>query len=145
MTGYELEDEIILRTEKNLQAIKKLRKQGEEVFEVTQLINSLLGLLVYPRERIIEKVQEISWEMLKCEGWPLPTGINAQVSDLNQLVRKMRNALVHFNFDLLQSQGEIVGMRFFSRPGRDNWVGEYKIDQLEKFVFMLLDQIKNVS
>lgn len=42
------------RTQKNLEFIEKTKRDSPfiEVFEVTQLINSLLGLLVFPKEYI---------------------------------------------------------------------------------------------
>ena len=39
------------RTRKNLRAIEDLQAKGGEAYEVTQLVNSMLGLLVFPRER----------------------------------------------------------------------------------------------
>jgi hypothetical protein len=72
MSDYKLEDEFISRTEKNLRAVEKLSQDGESVYEVTQLINSLLGLLVYPRERFFETIPEITWETMIKQGWPLP-------------------------------------------------------------------------
>ena len=41
------------RTEANLQTIRRLAKEGgaTPAFEVTQLVNSMLGLLVFPQQR----------------------------------------------------------------------------------------------
>ncbi len=36
------------RTRKNLEAIDRLHAEGRQVYEVTQLVNSTLGLLVFP-------------------------------------------------------------------------------------------------
>ena len=38
------------RVKKNLEFIAKQRAQGTEVHEVTQLVTSLLGLIIYPYE-----------------------------------------------------------------------------------------------
>ena len=44
------------RTRKNLVAIRNLKSAGADVFDLTQLINSLLGLLVFPRERYVDRI-----------------------------------------------------------------------------------------
>ena len=147
MSGYELEDEFISRTEKNLRAIEKLSQKGESVYEVTQLINSLLGLLVYPRERFFETIPEITWETMIEQEWPLPTGENAQVSGLKQLIRYMRNAVAHFDIEFIADNNEIVGIRFKNEGAIDEdsktqpWIGEYRLEALKSFVDMFLDHI----
>lgn len=146
MSNYKLEDEFISRTEKNLRAIEKLSREGESVYEVTQLINSLLGLLVLPKERF-KTIPEITQETMIKEGWPLPTGENAQVSGLKQLIRYMRNAVAHLNIEFIADNNEIVGIRFKNYATRDEgrkiplWIGEYRLESLEKFVDMFLDHI----
>ena len=42
------------RTRANLRAIERLGTEGVEAYETTQLLNSMLGLLVFPREEFIE-------------------------------------------------------------------------------------------
>jgi len=80
------------------------------------------------------------------EGWPLPSGDNAHVSNLKQLVRNMRNAVAHFNIELVNDGNEIIGIRFSSyhRKGQ-NWTGVYDIASLRKFVDMFLDHIQSSS
>ena len=146
MQNFDLEDEFIARTQKNLIAIECLKEKGVEVYEVTQLLNSMLGLLIFPRARFFEKIQDKSWDLMDKEGWPLPSGDNAHVSNLKQLVRNMRNAVAHFNIELVNDGNEIIGIRFSSyhRKGQ-NWTGVYDIASLRKFVDMFLDHIQSSS
>lgn len=37
------------RTRKNLKAIERLLADNQDVYETTQLVDSMLGLLVFPR------------------------------------------------------------------------------------------------
>ena len=62
------------RTRTNLRALERLRAQGHEVFEVTQLINSMLGLLVFPREEFVGRIPRIPLADLSTQGWPVPKG-----------------------------------------------------------------------
>jgi hypothetical protein len=146
MTSYELEDELISRTLDNLRAVEKLSQEDKSVYEVTQLINSLLGLLVYPKERL-RKIPEITWETMIKEGWPLPTGEKAQVKDLKKLIWNMRNAVAHFNIELITNENGIEGIRFknYSSSDKDRekplWIGEYRLEPLKRFVYMFLDHI----
>ena len=144
-----MEDEFILRTELNLRAIEKLSAQGESVYEVTQLINSLLGLLVYPREVFFNNIPRITRETMIEEGWPLPDEQIAQIQDLKTLVKNMRNAVAHFNIELINNGNAIEGLKFKNYAQDDKerakplWIGVYKLAPLKRFVDMFLDRISN--
>ena len=66
--------EIARRTEKNLQFIRaEFDRLGEDspVHVVTQLVNSLLGMVILPREQYLELRNEVTkLEQLVSEGWP---------------------------------------------------------------------------
>ncbi len=149
MTGFELEDEFIARTQKNLIAIECLKDKGGEVYEVTQLLNSMLGLLIFPRERFYKKIQPKSWDEMVEEGWPLPSGDNARVSDLEQLIRNMRNAVAHCNFKVMTEHDEISSIEFKSFRDRQRkrllWTGVYDVASFRKFVYMFLDHLQRSS
>ncbi|GAA5343239.1 MAG: hypothetical protein canaca05_07390 [Anaerolineaceae bacterium] len=147
MSDYKLEDEFISRTEKNLRAIEKLSREGESVYEVTQLINSLLGLLVYPKENFFDEIPEITRETMINQGWPLPDEEISQIQNLRDLVKNMRNAVAHINIEFSANKNEIEGIRFknyaIHDKDRENplWIGEYRLEPLKSFVDMFLDHI----
>ena len=144
MSNFDLEDEFIARTQKNLRAIECLKEKGGEVYEVTQLLNSMLGLLIFPKERrLYEKIQPKSWDTMVEEGWPLPSGDNAHVSDLEELIRHMRNAVAHCKFNLTTDHDEISSIEFRDIPSF--WTGVYDVASLRKFVYMFLDHIQSSS
>lgn len=143
MSNFDLEDEFIARTQKNLIAIECLKEKGVEVYEVTQLLNSMLGLLIFPRERFYKKIQPKSWDEMVEEGWPLPSGDNAHVSDLEELIRHMRNAVAHCKFNLTTDHDEISSIEFRDIPSF--WTGVYDVASLRKFVYMFLDHIQSSS
>ena len=62
------------RTEANLQTIRRLAKEGgaTPAFEVTQLVNSMLGLLVFPQQRYVDRIPETPITDLASSGWPIP-------------------------------------------------------------------------
>lgn len=46
-----------LRIQKNLDAIDRLRAKGaSEVYEITQLINSTLGLLIFLQQEYVDRI-----------------------------------------------------------------------------------------
>ena len=143
MSNFDLEDEFIARTQKNLRAIECLKEKGGEVYEVTQLLNSMLGLLIFPKERLFEKIKNKSWDTMVEEGWPLPSGDNAHVSDLKQLIKNMRNAVAHCKFNLTTDHDEISSIEFRDIPSL--WTGVYDVASLRKFVYMFLDHIQSSS
>jgi len=72
------------------------------VYEVTQLINSLLGLLVLPRERVYQRVPAVSLRSLESKGWPhIDFEINQRrCRNLKDLLEVLRNAVAHFNIEI---------------------------------------------
>ena len=151
MSNFDLEDEFIARTQKNLKAIECLKQKGGEVYEVTQLLNSMLGLLIFPKERrLYEKIQPKSWDTMVEEGWPLPSEEYPHVSDLEHLITNMRNAVAHCNIELIPEHGEIISIEFRDYPWGDNhkephWKGVYDVASLRTFIYMLLEHIQSNS
>jgi len=144
MSNFDLEDEFIARTQKNLIAIECLKEKGVDVYEVTHLLNSMLVLLIFPKERrLYEKIQPKSWDTMVEEGWPLPSGDKAHVSDLEELIRHMRNAVAHCKFNLTTDHDEISSIEFRDIPSF--WTGVYDVASLRKFVYMFLDHIQSSS
>lgn len=123
------------RTKRNLAVIEELHEKGEEVYEVTQLVNSCLGLLVFPKERFIQEIPETPLEQLEQEGWPIPklTGNFPQARNLRELIRYLRNAIAHFNIEFIGDDIRILRV-CNKRHGKKLWEAELTVDDLRKFI-----------
>ena len=136
------------RTRQNLRALEELQTQGHRVFEVTQLVNSMLGLLVFPREEFVGSIPKIRVAELQAQGWPVPKTRPGfpEVPDLNELVRYLRNAISHFNIEFIgDGHGQISVIRVWnnSLSGERTWEADLGVEELrgiaERFVDLLLD------
>jgi hypothetical protein len=59
------------RTRKNLAYIEKTFAEGADVHVVTQLVVSLLGLVVFPTERnVVRRLKTLNLSELESLGWP---------------------------------------------------------------------------
>ncbi|MBJ6750983.1 HEPN family nuclease [Geomonas anaerohicana] len=152
MMYEELVADFAKRTRQNLETLRLLQiknDSGLSVFEVTQLINSMLGLLVFPQQRYFDEIPNTPLKELAATGWPIPrvVGDYRQPRDLRMLLRLLRNAVSHFNIEFLpDNNGEISGLRVWNtelrKPFKITWMAELSIDDLEKitdrFIALLL-------
>lgn len=140
------------RTAANLGAIRKIRESDDDtpVYEVTQLVNSTLGLLVFPQQRYMERIPETPLSDLRGTGWPIPevVGSYPQVKDLRQLVRMLRNAVTHCNLEFVPGPAnEIEGLIVWNTDPRSDkitWKARLTVSDLDgiakKFVDLLLEE-----
>jgi hypothetical protein len=110
VSGYgNLIVEFAKRTIKNLNFIQAQVSAGDpHLFDVTQLWNSLLGLIVLPQERNdhgggIQHIPPTPMTELWSQDPPWPhiteTEFAPDHESLRDLVRDLRNAVAHFNVD----------------------------------------------
>lgn len=137
------------RTLINLDHMQKQQQAGFPVFEVTQLVNSLLGLLVFPRENWINKIPMISIVDLVDDGWPKLEILSqdqgsVECKDLKQLTRYLRNAISHCNVKFVPGNDNYIdGLELWNvSRGKENWRIRLSIPDLEiiarKFIDLLL-------
>ena len=139
------------RTQVNLGRIEKSRIDGEEVFEATQFINSLLGLIVFPKEKYYFSIPEIPLDELVENGWPRihVVGDFKPAPNLREQMRYLRNAVAHFNMDFIPDEDDVIaGIRVWNLKGEKmNWQAEIPLTDLrllvEKFIDLILDETSN--
>lgn len=147
MNYQDLVKDFANRTNHNLEVIKDCKHKGIEVYEVTQLINSMLGLLIFPKENYIKSIPKKTTEELKSEGWVIPevVGNFPQVQDLQQLIRYLRNAIAHCNLNFLDDGfNHITGIEVWNVPLNakvENWKARLSIVELESITERFLDLI----
>ena len=135
------------RTKYNLKLIEENKSRGVEAYEVTQLINSCLGLLVLPQQHYMDSIPETPIDDMKKYGWVIPrvTGNFPQVENLNQLIRCLRNSVAHFNISFISdSENEIDTLKvWIVNRGKKTWEAILGLQELksilEKFSDMLAD------
>ena len=137
------------RTRVNLETLRRVQQTqpDQEVYEVTQLINSMLGLLVLPQQWFMRRIPEIPLEQLVADGWPRPVmeGEFPPAANLQELARYLRNAIAHFNLAFVaDDQGQICGLRLWNRRGGvTTWEARLALADLEtiteKFIDLLLE------
>jgi hypothetical protein len=133
------------RTLANLDLVKRAAIEGHpDAYEVTQLWNSLLGLIVLPRERDVRRLPRIRLAQLHAGGWPvMTTAGELQSEDLRGLVGTLRNAVAHFNVKFhANGHGEIQRVSLWNEVTDDKghalpdhphrWDGQLDIYQLEQ-------------
>lgn len=132
------------RTLHNLDVVKQSRDRGEEAYEVTQLINSMLGLIVLPKERYYDSIPETPIEELRSQGWPEPLlgGAFNTPANLREVLRMLRNSIAHFNVDFINYDGQISGVRLSNKNrGQITWTATLSLADLEDITRRFIDLI----
>ena len=165
--NYEDEKTLTLarRTRKNLDYIYEKKRAGENVEEFTQLLNSMLGMVISLREEYF-KGSHVSWEEVEQLGLLAErndlrdiTGERAnqkspklqEINSFSQLITKLRHAFAHSCFDPItdQSSDQIAGIKVWNIPsGQDNrpenrvWEAEISEVQLKNLAYLIVDHIE---
>ncbi len=138
------------RVRKNLAFMIAAHEQGEDIHIVTELTNALLGLLVFPYEHYRDigylHFKEYLLNDLAAAGWPVWSFHIGCSTDLDDLLRHLRNALshrrVHFSSD--DRALEQVEVTFRDRPtsaAANNWSATINAAALLVFVQRLSELI----
>jgi len=131
------------RTRANLEFIEEQHTASSaSVFEVTQLINSLLGLLVFPQQHFWNNLKRIPLTDLPWIRFQERSG--SRCRNLRQLVRYVRNSVSHFNVNFEDTAGEIVQLELWNvnpRTRQVDWRADISINDLREFAFHFIDGI----
>lgn len=130
-------------TLENLYYIETAEKNGENTYEVTQLINSFLGLIVFPQEQNEERVGRVSIDPKIIDDLRLGvtentyTGRHAEVN-LQNLIYHFRNAISHGHVEpQADKDKEIFGLEFYdcnSYKKKEEFRIKVEISLLREFV-----------
>lgn len=130
------------RTLLNLEHVQEEAASGNgRVYPVTQLWNSLLGLIVLPRERDMNRIPDTALSNLRSEGWPqITTTGGGGHKSLREVVRALRNAITHFNVEFSAGPDrEILTVTVWTQevrngrpvPDSRGWEGRISVSELE--------------
>ena len=134
------------RTRENLETLRRSHANGP-TYEVTQLINSLLGLLVFPQQEFVDEIPKTTISELEAGGWPIPMvpAPFEQVSNLQELIKYLRNAVAHFNLKFTSDdRDQISGIRMWNvdmRKKQTNWAADITPTELEQFIVRFIDLV----
>ena len=143
--------EIARRTERNLRYIKSefdCRGEDSPVHVVTQLMNSLLGLVILPRERYLEVANETAkLRELATQGWPEWKITKGKADTLGQLTWHVRNAAAHgriaFSSDSRYLHEVMITVEDSRGKGKSiYWRAEIKGDDLYEFCLRFAKHVR---
>lgn len=146
------------RTWRNLEAFNHAYQKGvlKDVHPVTQLVNSLLGLVVVPKERRPRyELWNRTLDKLQGDAWPEwewkhigPCGVKGKPQSLKHFVGHLRNATAHgrFRFEGCEDSHDLQEVVFVveDKPqGKDkkNWRASIRCDKLLAFCLKLSEAI----
>jgi hypothetical protein len=149
---------IARRTRKNLDFIYTAKAQGADVEEVTQLLNSMLGMLICLREEYFHG-KSVTWNDVQNMGLiPVSVKTSARTrqhdpmslesNSFSQLITHLRHAFAHNNFELVgnrskpKSQQEIIGFVVWNMPTSGpkfrTWQAELSVDELKDIAYLFI-------
>jgi hypothetical protein len=146
-----LTDGFAKRVRKNLEFIIKNRSAGEDVHEVTQLVTSLLGLIVFPWEAgALKKLESMRLSDLEEMGWPRWNILLDEKNDtetLGRLIYHLRNAASHrrlrfFSDSPDMRQVEIEFEDSLPKKSLPYWRAKINAAELKRFCDCFTEQLE---
>jgi hypothetical protein len=145
------ERDFIVRTQTTIQqyecyVLKQVPKQ--EQFEITLLINCLLGLLVLPNQRLYVNIPDIPIGQLKDWGLQEKHIIEGKGLPMKQIIRHMRNSVAHFRLKPLGDGSKITQLKFWDEKFDEstyrtekNFEAVIPVETLRMFVQKLTESV----
>jgi hypothetical protein len=136
MTFYEdIETDFILRTLKVLEQYDELKFSDEkEKFEVTLLVNSLLGLIIVPRETSLNTYlpnQRI--ELVNHWGLSKKQIADPDIKTVKELMLKLRNCVAHFQVSFENDENNNIQELIFLDE-KNGEVARFKVTELREII-----------
>lgn len=106
--------DFVERTKKIVEQYENHKEShGLEHYDITLLMNSFVGLLVIPKEVCLKQLNKEK----SLDSWSVkPESLNkwegTEKKTLGNVVRHLRNSVVHYRFKFNSEQGEITSVRF---------------------------------
>ena len=138
------------RTIANLKVIEKQKIKKQDKFEITQLINSLMGIAIFPKEHELAcfSSDKLSCDKLKKLGLTnaMRNLAKEEKSSLRQVVEHLRHATAHFCIDLKAESDIITEIHFWTHPNGDveedrDWEVNLAPCELRKLVEYIADHL----
>jgi hypothetical protein len=146
------------RTRANLDFIEAVKQSDVaenrsevRVFEVTQLVNSLLGLLVFPKQRYWDQIpDDLYCVWVEKHGWPVCDIEWLRTEDtLRELIRRLRNGLCHDRFKFAKgSDGQVGGLEVSdqkSDEGKAEFRVKLSINDLRAIAYRFSTLIESIT
>jgi hypothetical protein len=135
--------EFARRARHNLEFIEQAASRGDDVHVVTQLTLSLLGMVVFPKERLLlEQVEKTLLTSLTTNGWPSWTitkdDATSPTRTLGDILRHVRNAVAHGRITFTSDSRRMEDVRLLvedrkSGSGEPYWRAEIGAPDLKTF------------
>jgi hypothetical protein len=138
------------RTLKNLLAIEADFERGDDVHVVTQLVISMVGLIVFPIEEDTEKtLVAYTVKDLNPEGREIWHFTHGKSANLHDHLRHLRNAIAHrhleFSSDDRSVENVVIEFSNISgRTGRINWQAEINANDLRSFCLAFAQRLREL-
>ena len=125
-----------------MEFITEARAKGAEVHEVTQLVISLLGLIIFPWEAgAARRIEALLLEDLECQGWPswsIELDCGGGTSTLGTLLKHLRNAAAHQRIEFSSDSATMAEVRItfrdaLGRAAAINWQATIDAHDLKRF------------
>lgn len=150
----EMIQDYVARSVSNLSIIREAVRDGKKGptrdangYEVTQLINSMVAMVILPREKAFNQIPEKSFEDLGADGWPQRLLADTRCTKtLRTLVRRVRNAVAHFNIGFyVDDDGYLAGLWLWNtyrhkKKRKKCWEAKITISDLE----FLVDRLEGI-
>jgi hypothetical protein len=140
--------DFIRRTEQNLETIESGAATGRaKHYEVTQLINSAVGLLFFPKEDIFDTIPQTPLSEIRNVN--LPTILHGKLPDdnLRELIRYIRNGFAHYNVYFDNCNNIINGIYIWNITRRKvvDWVAYTSVEDLKSLMLTAAKEFKKIT
>lgn len=125
-------------------------RQYNGPYDATILINCLLGLLVLPKEVVFDKIPNVPFDCIEQWGIKKDSIRHPGFCDyghrhdlnLREILKRMRNAVAHFNVKPFERNGEVEGFEF---RDRNKFLAKLTIPELREFVIAISEYLLGVA
>jgi hypothetical protein len=131
------------RTKKNLLYIEQAKSHNQDVHIVTQIVNSSLGLIVFPWDRKADiEIRGKPLADLYKSGWPVWDEAPPS-KGLGELIHGLRNGIAHGNvqFSSDDRAASKVVVTFGSK--HEDWHARISADNLKSFCLKFIEFIES--
>jgi hypothetical protein len=143
------------RTIKNLQCIEQTFTDRKDGHVVTQLMNSMLGLIVFPWEQKFEdEIKNLMLTDLVAQGWPQFQMEGSKCKTLGDLLRHLRNAIAHREIKFDSDSRNIYDVSIHlenhwkdknTKEVKITWCADIKATELRAFCFKLFEHLEKAN